>query len=112
MSSGLELLAVALVVGAALSYVLIKSLRAAKTLAKGQAPSCCTDKAGYAERAVRSSCADADGVASGGGNLADADGASADGGSARGGRYNGGSAALGGFVSPCAGCAGCSQRRG
>ncbi len=84
MSGALELLAVALAVGAAISYVLIKSLRAAKALAKGQAPSCCADTDGFAERAGRSSCADADG----------------------------GSGAPGGFVSPCAGCTGCSQGRG
>jgi hypothetical protein len=81
-SGALELTVVTLVVGGALAYVLFKSLRAAKTLAKGQAPSCCTDKDGYAERAGHSACPDRDG------------------------------AAPGGFVSPCAGCTGCSQGRG
>jgi hypothetical protein len=91
-SGVLELLVVALVVGAALAYVLSKSLRAAKALAKGQAPSCCTDKDGFEERAGRSSCADADGIAS-----------------PAGGSAAGGSAAPEGFVSPCAGCTGCKR---
>jgi hypothetical protein len=108
-SGALELIAVALAVGVALAYVVLKSLRAAKSLAKGQAPSCCTDKDGYALRAGRSACPDLDGAAPGGGNSADADGmASAGVGSAGGGP----SAAPGGFVSPCAGCTGCSQGRG
>jgi hypothetical protein len=108
-SGALELLAVALAVGVALAYVVLKSLRAAKSLAKGQAPSCCTDKDGYAERAGHSACPDLEGAASGDGKSAAADGmASAGSGSAGSGPY----AAPGGFVSPCAGCTGCSQGRG
>jgi hypothetical protein len=100
-SGALELAVVALVVGGALAFVLSKSLRAAKQLAKGEAPSCCSDKDGYMDRAGSSSCPDADGAASGGGN----DAADADGGPAGGSR-----AGSGGFVSPCAGCTGCAKR--